>query len=84
MRLEVRSTRPCWVSLTVDGRRVFSRTMQPGDKEAVDVRELAVVVVGDAGAFEFTVNGRPGRSLGASGEVATARISHDTLSGYLR
>jgi cytoskeletal protein RodZ len=84
MRLELRPTGTCWVTLTIDGRRVFSRMMQAGEREAYDVREVAVIDVGDAGAFAFSVNGRPGRSLGDVGQVRTARIPRDTLADYIQ
>lgn len=84
MRLDIRPTGPCWVSLTVDGERLFAKVMQAGESEVHDVRETAVIDVGDAGAFAFAINGRPGRSLGETGEVKTARITKDTMAGFLR
>lgn len=84
MRLEIHPTGPCWVTLTVDGRRVFSRLLQAGDREVHDVRRTAVIDVGDAGAFAFSVDGRPGRSLGEAGQLRTARITRETLAGYLQ
>ena len=81
--LEIHPTGQCWVSLTVDGKTVFARLMQPGEKEVRRVRETAVIEVGDAGAFAFSINGRPGRSLGQSGQVKTARISKATLNEYV-
>jgi cytoskeleton protein RodZ len=84
MRLELRPTGPCWVTLTVDGRQVFSRIMQPGERVVYEVREAAVIDVGDAGAFAFSVDGRPGRVLGETGQVRTARITRATLADYIR
>ena len=74
---------PCWVSLTVDGELVFSRLMQPGEREVFEAREGIVLSVGDAGAFAFTLNQQPGRRLGQSGEVVTARINHDNIGNYV-
>jgi cytoskeleton protein RodZ len=84
LTLDVHPTAPCWVSLTVDGVRVFARVMQPGEKEVRKVRDAAVIEIGDAGAFAFSIDGRPGRSLGESGQVTTARISKETVAQYLR
>lgn len=84
MRLDIHPTGPCWISLTVDGERVFSRVMQAGESEVREVRESAVVDVGDAGAFAFSVDGRPGRSLGDTGQVKTARITRETLASLLK
>lgn len=82
--LELRPTGPCWISLTVDGHVVLSRLMQPGETEVRRIRDAAVVQVGDAGAFAFSINGRPGRALGEAGQVRTARISKSTVAQYLR
>jgi cytoskeleton protein RodZ len=82
--LELHPTGPCWISLTVDGQVVMSRLMQPGEKEVQRIRDNAVIEVGDAGAFAFTINGRPGRSLGETGQVKTAKISRATLAEYVR
>ena len=45
--------------------------MRPGEKDVREVRNSAVVEVGDAGAFAFSINGRPGKPLGAAGQVRT-------------
>ena len=84
MRLEITPTGPCWIKLTADGEDVFAKLLQAGQKEVLTVRESAVISIGDAGAFAFSVDGRPGKPLGAAGEVKTARITRDTLAEYLR
>jgi cytoskeletal protein RodZ len=82
--LELHPTGPCWVTLTVDGTRVLARLMQAGEKEVRQVRQGAVIEVGDAGAFDFSIDGRPGRSLGGNGQVRTARITRETIAQFLR
>ena len=72
----------CWVSLRVDGESVFSRVMHAGERESYEADEEIVLNVGDAGAFAFRINQRDGRSLGASGEVVTARITRQNFRGY--
>ena len=84
MRLEIHPTGPCWIGLTVDGERVMARVMQAGEKETREVRESVVVDVGDAGAFAFSIDGRPGRPLGRAGQVMTARITRDTMASFLK
>ena len=83
MRLEIHPTGPCWIKLTADGQDVFAKLMQAGQKEVLNVTE-AVISIGDAGAFAFSVDGRPGKTLGGPGEVKTARITRETLAEYLR
>ena len=84
MRLDIHPSGACWISLTVDGQLVFSKVMQAGESDVRDVREWAEVNVGDAGAFAFSINGRPGRSLGDTGQVKSARITKDTMASLLK
>ena len=72
------------MSLTVDGEVAFARLMQAGEKEVRRIRNAAVIEVGNAGAFAFSIDGRPGRPLGTAGQVRTAKISRATLSDYLQ
>lgn len=83
IKLELHPTGTCWITLIVDGRRVLSRVMQAGEREAYSVRHEAVIEVGDAAAFAFSINGRPGRSLGGAGQVRTARITPSTAAEYV-
>jgi cytoskeleton protein RodZ len=83
MTLELHPTGDCWIKLTVDGRPVLSRLMLAGEKEVRQIHDTAVLEVGDAGAFAFSVDGRPGKSLGQAGQVRTARITKETLAQFL-
>ena len=74
---------PCWVSLTVDGNLVFSRLMQPGDREVLQARQEIVLHVGDAGAFAFSLNQQRGKPLGNSGQVITVRINQDNVEDFV-
>ncbi len=84
MRLELRPTGDCWIKLTVDGQPVISRLMHAGETEVREVRDAAVIDVGNAGTFAFSINGRPGKALGAEGQVRTARITRETLGQYIQ
>jgi hypothetical protein len=72
------------VSLTVDGRKLFARVMQAGEHESHIVRREAVVEIGDAGAFAFSVNGRPGNSLGDKGQVKTFKLTPATVNTFVK
>ncbi len=84
MRLEIRANGPCWVSLVVDGKKVFARVLQAGERDTRSVQNDAIVEVGDAGAFAFTVDGREGRPLGRSGQVRTLKLTRATLAQYVK
>jgi cytoskeletal protein RodZ len=82
--LELQPSGPCWVSLTVDGERVMSRLMQAGEREVRQVHQLALLEVGDAGVFTFSINGRLARSLGAAGEKKQASITPQNYTRFIR
>jgi len=80
---EVHPRSACWVSLTVVGRRLFARVMQPGEREAHPVEREAVLEIGDAGAFAFAINGREAKPLGSKGQVKTLKVTPATMGQYL-
>ena len=83
LTIEIYPSAACWVSLTVDGERVLSRILQPGDREVYEARDGLVLNVGDAGAFDFSINQQPGRALGASGDSVTVEIDHDNYRSFV-
>jgi cytoskeletal protein RodZ len=83
LAMEIVPRSPCWVSVNADGERVFSGLMAAGERHIVTAKEQIVLNVGDAGAFVYTLNGRPGRALGAPGEVVSKRITLSNLSEFV-
>ena len=81
LTLQMSATRDCWVQATADGDTVVARILRPGDEAVVVAEEAIDLRIGDAEAFVFTINQRPGRSLGGTGEVVNLRV---TPSNYLR
>ena len=71
------------IPIQVAGATV-ARLMQAGDQERVEVHEAATIRVGNAGAFAFTINGHPAKSLGPPGSIRTAVVSKDTLARYVQ
>ena len=67
----------------IDGESVFARVMRAGERESYEADDEIVLNIGDAGAFAFVINQEPGRSLGSSGEVVTARITHQNYRSYV-
>ncbi len=84
MTLEVHPTADCWISLTVDGRKLFARVVKQGEHESHTVTRDAVVEVGDAGAFAYSIDGRPGKPLGDKGQVKTLKLTPATVAQYVR
>jgi cytoskeletal protein RodZ len=83
LRIAIRIQGPCWVSATVDGARAVYRLMQSGETQTLEARQYADFRVGDAGAFTFSINGAPGRSLGRSGEPVNIRITKQNYTTLL-
>ncbi|HEX6322677.1 MAG TPA: RodZ domain-containing protein [Vicinamibacterales bacterium] len=84
MRLVLTPTAECWVSLTVDGEVKFARILNAGDRETHEIREGAVVRIGDAGAMTFTINGRPSKPIGPPGSPETIRITRDNFKEFIQ
>ena len=84
LAFDIATTGDCWVKIIADGKVTVARLMHAGDKERQEVREKAVIQVGNAGAFTFSINGRPARPLGPAGSVRTAIITKDTLASYVQ
>ena len=80
LTMEIGPTADCWVLASADGDTVISRVLSAGERQVVVARNAIELRIGDAGAFAFTINQRPGRSLGASGAVVNVRV---TPSNYL-
>ena len=84
MRLELHPSGSCWVKLVVDGQTVLARVMEAGERETVIVRDTAVVDIGNAGLFAFSIDGRPGKPVGTRGQVTSIRLTRATVDRYLR
>jgi len=75
LTVEIRPTGILWLEATADGQRVIRRLLQPREHVVVDAREEIRLLIGDAGAFDYSINGRPGRPLGGPGEVRTIEVN---------
>jgi cytoskeleton protein RodZ len=84
LSIDIHPTKNCWVSVTLDGERAFSRVMQAGEREVVEAEREIIINVGDAGAFDFEINQLKGRDLGANGEVVTARINRENYLNFIK
>ena len=83
LSMEISPRAACWVSVNTDGDEAFSGVMNAGEKRLVTAREQIVLNVNDAGAFVYTLNGRPGKALGAPGEVVSTRITLNNLDEFM-
>jgi len=80
--IELTTTDNCWVQITTDGRAGSGRVFAAGERQRVEATREIVLQVGNAGVVSWTVNGRPGRSLGGVGVVRTVTISPASVSEF--
>jgi len=83
LTVEVRPAGLLWLEGTADGQRVIKRLLQPQEKFVVEAHNEIGLLIGDAAAFDFSINGRPGRPLGRPGEVRTLAITRDNYREFL-
>jgi hypothetical protein len=77
VRIDMRTQRTCWVKAVVDGRTALARELQPGETQSLSAQRDIVIRVGDPASFIYSVNGRPGRPLGAANVPVTVRVGPD-------
>jgi cytoskeletal protein RodZ len=67
--LSLNARQDCWVEVQLDGTTALSRILAQGETQRLEAQSQIVLSVGNAGGITFTVNDRPGISLGREGEV---------------
>jgi hypothetical protein len=83
IRVELVTRAQCWVSARVDGERVVSKLLQPGERHTLDITDEVVLRVGEPGALSVSINGQAGRPLGPAGQPVTVRITRDNFREFL-
>ncbi|MBI2186940.1 MAG: DUF4115 domain-containing protein [Acidobacteria bacterium] len=83
LRLEIQPTAPTWIEATADGTRVLYEMVDAGARRSVEASGEMTLRVGDAGALTYSINGRPGRTLGGAGEVRDIRITRENFTEFL-
>jgi hypothetical protein len=83
LRVELVPQGLCWVSARVDGERVVSKLLRPGERQTLHISDEAVLRVGEPGALSFSINGQSGRPLGPAGQPITVRITRDNFRDFL-
>lgn len=79
LRVELQTTGEAWIEASADGERKLYRLFDAGETVRVEGQKQIRLLVGDAGAVRYTINGQPARSLGDAGDVRTVVISDETI-----
>lgn len=84
LELTLDFTQECWVEAKVDGKKALSETRVQGESLQIPAQQSILLTLGNAGAVEAQLNGRP-LSLGKkAGEVLhDFEINLDTLKALL-
>jgi len=72
-----------WIEATADGERKAYRLLMPGEDLRLDAQNEIKLLVGDAGAVSYTINGMPARPLGGAGVVRAISISPTDYTSLL-
>ena len=79
LQLEIVSRGTVWLSISADGEKQWQGTMRTNESRQVKAEESVQITIGDAGAVELTLNGKPLPPVGKAGEVKTITV---TAKGY--
>jgi cytoskeleton protein RodZ len=68
-----------WVSVSSDGKPVFSGILQPNQSKSVDSKQSAKMLVGNAAGIEVRLNGKLLGPLGVRGQVLIVLFTPDNF-----
>ena len=84
LAIEIQAAAPMWVTGAADGKRVLYRLLAPGERVSIKAQDSLAFRVGDASAFTYSINGVPGKPIGAAGEVRDIEITRDNVRTFAR
>ncbi|MCX6565210.1 MAG: helix-turn-helix domain-containing protein [Candidatus Aminicenantes bacterium] len=85
LRLEFRFNADCWMHIAADGVVILDGIKPAGSTATLRAEREFIIQTGNAGGFDFMLNGQPGRPLGGPGIVLTdIRINSDNAGTFFR
>jgi cytoskeletal protein RodZ len=75
LQVVLNASEKSWVSVTVDGKLLFSGILQPNDRREINAEEKVKVVTGNAGGIDVSLNGKTIEALGPRGQVRTVELT---------
>ena len=82
LTVELNPNATVWVEARADGRRVLYSLVRAGDRPVVQARDEIRLRLGNAGAVQYSINGKPGRAFGRPGEVRDVAITRDNVGTF--
>ena len=77
--LNLAATEKTWLSITSEGRRVFSGFLEPSQTKTLTGLDAARMTVGNAGGINVLLNGKPIGPIGKSGQVRVVLFTPDNF-----
>lgn len=77
--LNLAATEKTWLSITSEGKRLFSGFLEPSQTKTLTGVEAARMTVGNAGGIEVRLNGKPIGPIGKSGQVRVVVFTPDNF-----
>ena len=84
LAMEIAPTAEIWVNASADGERVIYRLVQPGERLQLTARSELTFRIGNAAAFQYSINGVQGRVLGGPDEVREFQVTRENIRTYHR
>jgi transcriptional regulator with XRE-family HTH domain len=84
LMLEITPTEQIWVAATADGERAVYRMLEAGERVTIEAQREMSFRIGNAVAFQYSINGKPGKPLGGAGEVREFQITGENYRTYRR
>lgn len=75
---EISLTDRAWISVSVDGNKVFEGILEGGTEETWIAQNSIILTSGNAGGVELAVNGNRATPMGEPGTVQTVTLTPDT------
>ena len=82
--VEFEVTAACWVRITADGGTAVDGILQPGPRQRVQAVKIIRVSLGNAGAFQWSINGKAAKLLGPSGTTRQVTVTPETIASFLQ
>jgi len=82
--VEFEVTAACWVRITADGGTAVDGILQPGPRQRVAAVKSLRVSLGNAGAFQWWINGKPAKLLGPAGTTRQIAVTPENIATFLQ
>jgi transcriptional regulator with XRE-family HTH domain len=84
LTFDLRTKGEVWVSAMADGQRVLYGLLQPSERHVLEARQELTLVIGDAAAVDYSINGQPGRVLGGPAEARKILLTPNNYAQFIR